>query len=201
MEYQLFLPSGYDHSTPIPFLVSLSGTGGQHVNGFSHRLANENWAVAVPLRPQTAPLFFEGVGNPRDGVWYLQQFCRHLQQRYNVEGNKLLMCGVSNGGSSVLRFATLFPEMCRGVIVVTGALKGLAPDQDLARLQGLPIDMYVGTNDECGFYKPMVELEAQLRQLGQAPAAVLTVFNGAGHTCSPMVDTNVLMGKIQMMLL
>merc|ERR1712151_1416744 len=126
-------------------------------------------AVAVPLRPETAPLMFLGTGAQGDGVWYLQQFCQHVLQNFNVDGGRLLMVGVSNGGSSVLRFATLWPELCRGLMVVTGALKGLAHEAELKRLQGIPIDLYVGTNDEVGFYQPMVDLERQLRAIGHSP--------------------------------
>eukprot|EP00927_Polykrikos_kofoidii_P071591 TRINITY_DN67851_c0_g1_i1.p1 TRINITY_DN67851_c0_g1~~TRINITY_DN67851_c0_g1_i1.p1 ORF type:complete len:398 (+),score=43.72 TRINITY_DN67851_c0_g1_i1:36-1229(+) len=201
MDYFLFVPPGYDPRVPIPFLVSISGTGQQHVNGFSHRLPSANWAVAVPLRPQTAPLFFEGHGVNGDGVWYLMQFCQHLMESRKVERNAFVFCGVSNGGSAVLRFATIFPKLCRGVVVVTGSVHGLCPDDELKRLSGVPIDAYVGTLDECGFYAPMKELEMKLHILGQSPPFQLTIFEGGGHVCSPFIDTNVLKGKIKLMLL
>ena len=88
---------------------------------------------------------------------------------------------VSNGGNAVMRFAMLYPELCRGLVVVTSGIS--AKPQDLGRLRGLPIDMYVGSKDECGFYKPMMELEASLRAVGQAPAASLRCANvGATNT-------------------
>ena len=37
-------------------------------------------------------------------------------------------------------------------MVVTGSVQGRAK---LQKLNGIPLDMYVGTNDECGFYDPM----------------------------------------------
>lgn len=199
MEYEVFLPPEHDPSMPIPFIVSVSGTGQTHVNGFSRRLISADWAVAVPLKPEGAPLFFDGCGAPGDGPWYLRQFCHHLSSCYHVRNDKFLMAGVSNGGSSVLKFASLWPELCCGVVAVTGALK--ATREELAKLRGLPIDMYVGSNDECGFYEPMVDLDAQLRSVSQLPPAQLTVFEGAGHVCSPLVDGCLIHGKMRLMLL
>jgi len=200
MQYHVSLPTQKPNE-PCPFIVSISGTGQQHVNGFSRRLPCENWAVAVPLRPDWAPPLFEGSGSPGDGQWVLQQFIRHLLERYNVETDKFLLVGVSNGGSTVLRFATLWPELCRGVVAVTGSLQGLASDKELARLSGIPVDMYVGTNDECGFYQPMVDLDDKLRAIGIQPKSCLTIFDKVGHMCSVMVDGNLLRGKLQMIMM
>jgi hypothetical protein len=112
------------------------------------------------------------------------------------------MVGVSNGGNSVLRFATLWPELCCGLLVVTGSIQGLVElPAGLQRLGGLPIDMYVGTEDECGFYEPMVAMEEDLRKVGHSPPATLTVFKKAGHCCSPLVDNYLLHSKILLMLL
>merc|ERR1712183_475036 len=47
----------------------------------------------------------------------------------------------------------------------------------------------------------MVELEGQLRAIGHSPLAQLTIFEGAGHVCSTLVDSNLLFGKIRLMLL
>mmetsp|Transcript_102186 Transcript_102186/g.256164 ORF Transcript_102186/g.256164 Transcript_102186/m.256164 type:complete len:462 (-) Transcript_102186:163-1548(-) len=199
MEYELLAPPDWDPSKPRPFLISVSGVEQTHVNGFSHRLPREDWVVAVPIRPQSAPLMFEGCGAEGDGIWHLHEFSKHLLRQYKVDTGRFLMVGVSNGGNSVLRFATLWPELCRGVVAVTAALS--CSKESLARLRGIPIDMYVGTKDECGFYPPMVELEANLRAASQKPPALLTVFEGAGHCCSPLVDQSLVIGKMLLMLL
>lgn len=204
MEYELFVPSGYDPRVPTPFIISVSGVEQTHVNGFSHRLPSDKWVVAVPLRPAASPLFFEGCGKDGDGIWYLRKFCSHLIKKFTVKGGQFIMAGVSNGGSSVLRLATLFPELCCGLVVVTGSIQGLVPQADLPavcqRLNGIPIDMYVGTNDECGFYPPMVDLEKRLAAVSHQPLAELTVFRGAGHVCSPLIDEHLIRGKILLMM-
>lgn len=199
MEFELFLPPQYDPSKPKPFVVSVSGCGQTHINGFSQRLPCNDWVVAVPLRPDDAPCLFEGNGTEGDGVWHLYAFCRHLQRKFNVDGDRFLMVGVSNGGSSVLRFATIWPELCRGLLVVTGSLS--ASNEEMRRLQGLPVDMYVGTDDECGFYAAMVEIEDRLRSLNHSPAPSLTIFDRAGHVVSPLVERDLFMGKLRLMLL
>jgi len=202
MIYHLFIPPRRDRRTAVPFLISVSGSGQTHLNGFSRRLPCSHWAVAVPLRPNGAPLMFLGDGGPGTGVWYLREFTRHLQEKFVVDGGRFLFVGVSNGGNSVLRFATLWPELCCGLVVVTGGLKGLVEmPSALKQLRGIPIDMYVGTKDECGFFKPMVEMEADLRAIGHTPAATLTVFKDVGHVCSPQLDDYVLHSKIFMILL
>jgi len=199
MEYELLVPPDWDPSRPRPFLISVSGIEQTHVNGFSRRLPRDDWVVAVPLRPQGAPLLFEGCGAEGDGIWHLHEFSKHLLRQYKVDTGRFLMVGVSNGGNSVLRFATLWPELCRGVVAVTAALS--CSKESLSRLRGVPIDMYVGSNDECGFYPPMVDLEANLRAVNQKPPALLTVFEGAGHCCSPIVDQSLVIGKMLLMLL
>merc|ERR1712151_98502 len=105
--------------------------------------------------------------------------CRHLSENFSISGGRFLMVGVSNGGSSVLRFATLWPELTCGVVVVTGSLQGLVDLPDgLRKMSGIPVDMYVGTNDECGFFAPMKALEANFKSIKHHPVASLTVFNG-----------------------
>lgn len=199
MEYELLLPQNYDPSVPRPWLISVSGVEQTHVNYFSRRLQLDDWVIAVPLRPQHAPLLFEGCGQEGDGIWHMSEFCRHLLGQYKVEGGSFLFVGVSNGGNAVVRFATLWPKLCRGIVAVTAALHG--PPESLRRLQGIPIDMYVGTNDECGFYQPMLDLEENLRRAFQTPPALLTVFEGGGHCCSPLVDQHLVIGKLRLMLL
>lgn len=201
MEYELFLPAGHNPRVPTPFVVSVSGASQQHVNGFSRKLISPHWGVAVPLRPDGAPLLFEGSGTPGSGVWFLRQFCKHLTERFAVEKGRFILCGVSNGGSAVLRFATLWPELVRGVVVVAGSLTGLARGEEMARLSGIPIEMFVGRNDEYGFCPNMVELEIQLKSLGLNPAAHLHVFEQAGHVCSPHIDSDSLHGKLRLMFL
>jgi len=199
MEYELFRPTGHDKSVPAPFVVSISGCGQSHVNHFSRRLVSEHWVLAVPLRPDSSPPLFEGRGSPGDGIWHVHEFCRHLTAEFAVSGGSFLMAGVSNGGSTALRFATLWPRLCHGLIVVTGSIQGLV-ESPAPLLRGIPIDMYCGSEDECGFFPPMKALAAELREAGQSPPAMLTVFEGAGHCCSPLVDSHLLHGKIWLMM-
>jgi hypothetical protein len=204
MEYELFLPSEYDPSVSTPFIVSVPGMEQTHVNGFSRRLPSDQWVVAVAIRPASAPHFFEGSGADGDGVWHLRQLCNHLLSEHSVYGGRFTFVGVSNGGSSVLRFATVFPEICCGVVVVTGSIYGLVPHAQflatLRRLMGLPIDMYVGTKDECGFFPPMIQLEKDLAAVDHFPKLELTIFKGAGHCCSHLVEQHVIRAKILLMM-
>jgi len=202
MEYEILCAPGLDLKKPVPFILSVSGTAQLHVNGFTQRLLSRNWAVAMCLRPKEAPLLFEGSGKPGDGPWHMHELCQHLLSEFSVSGGQFLLVGVSNGGNSVLRFSTLWPELCCGVVAVTGSLQGLCElPGTLRRLQGIPIDMYVGTKDECGFYAPMRALEADFRTIGHTPSATLTVFEDAGHVCSPLINEWLIHGKIGLMLL
>lgn len=199
MAYELLVSPQFDASTPMTFIISLSGTGGQHINHFSRRLPHPSWVVAVPLRPENAPLFFEGSGAMGDGLWHLKEFCAHLLKTYVVDFCKFLMVGVSNGGNAVLRFGMRYPELCRGIVVVTAGVDGR--NDDVSRLAGIPLDMYVGSKDECGFYQPMRDLEASLRAVHHEPPASLTIFEDAGHTCSPLVDLSLITQKMLLMCL
>jgi hypothetical protein len=109
------------------------------------------------------------------------------------------MIGVSNGGNAVLRFATMWPELCRGRLVITTGVA--AGKENWCRLRGLPIDIYVGGKDEYGFYPMVTALEAALRTVQHSPRALLTVFEDGGHSCSPLIDDDLIAGKIKLMLL
>eukprot|EP00929_Paragymnodinium_shiwhaense_P027270 TRINITY_DN16043_c0_g1_i1.p1 TRINITY_DN16043_c0_g1~~TRINITY_DN16043_c0_g1_i1.p1 ORF type:complete len:575 (+),score=127.08 TRINITY_DN16043_c0_g1_i1:99-1823(+) len=202
MHYELFHPTG-DRKTPIPFVVSVPGAGQQHVNGFSRRLASPKWAVAVPLKPKEAPLLFTGSGESGDGPWHIRELCNHLLADFAVDGGRFLFVGVSNGGNSVLRFATLWPELCYGLFVVTGALsvKKAEYDSSLAKLHGVPIEMYVGSEDEVGFCEPMQALKADLKAAGHKPVGSLTVLEGAGHCCSALLCDGLVLGTLWLMML
>ena len=116
MEYELLLPP-VTPATPIPFIVSIAGSGQQQVNQFSQR-------------PEEAPLLFDGCGAKEDGLWYLHEFCQHLSTNFAVETSRFLMAGVSNGGNAVVRFATHWPELCSGLVVVTTSVTACNENQD-----------------------------------------------------------------------
>lgn len=174
LEYYLILPTDYSVDCDYPVAIAISGEKQQHVSRFfqSWKAENRGWIVACPLRPDDWPLFFQG------SDVLLQKFASHILDNFRAEGNRLHLVGVSNGGHSAFHFATRWPELCHSVTLAPGYNFWKV---DVTLVNGIPIDMYVGDDDELGFTTRMIVLKGHLDQAGHKPDAFLKTVNGAGH--------------------
>ena len=85
-------------------------------------------------------LYFQG------SEQYLPEFVQRIEAIYPPEGGKLHVSGVSNGGISAFRIATMIPEKVASITAVPGFPKTSDFDQ-LDKLTHIPIALYAGEND------------------------------------------------------
>ena len=100
----------------------------------------QSWVVVCPVVPD-GKLFFQGSER------YLPYLMDHLLSELKLLGDRFYLLGVSNGGISAFRIATLQPERFHSLTVMPGWPKP-ADEKRLQKLIGIPINFVVGENDD-----------------------------------------------------
>lgn len=119
-------------------------------------LMQRGWAVAVPVSPNGRS--FRGDNNV-----LIPQLIDVLQQDERIADGKTLLAGISNGGMSALEIAARSPQDYRGVM----AVPALVPERlDVSRLDGLPIYLRIGDQDELSWMNRFEDTRAALEQAG-----------------------------------
>ena len=146
VEYRVVLPNNFDAGKSYPGVLAFSG-GLQTMNTVEGTLAR-NWReqaekrgyiVVMPAAPNDE-LFFEG------GAKVFPEFVTRILTDYQIQGGKLHIAGVSNGGISAFHIAASYPQY---FLSITG-FPGYLPDASPARVQGISkmcVSMYAGELD------------------------------------------------------
>lgn len=182
--FGLILPEGFDAAREYPVLLALP-PGGQTV-GLMTTVAQDTylgealargWVVITPAAPDGV-LFFQGSEK------YIPEL---LDQTAWIkpEGGRYHIAGVSNGGRSTFRIASLYPELFASVLVFPGFPVNPGDADSLADLAKIPVAMFVGENDP-GWIGPMSETRDTLVSLGGT--VTLDVRAGEGHIMSSLSD-------------
>lgn len=128
------------------------------------------WIVVTPIRSGADLLFERARG-------HFAELVEHLRKAFRIEGKKVHLAGVSNGGMSAFRAAISHPDLVHSVLTLPGFPPSEGDFGRLARLKAIPVTMYVGADD------PWVsQMERTRDELAKAGATVtLTVRSGEGH--------------------
>ena len=137
----LFVPENSGEG-PWPLSVLMSaGSGNEYVARaqfwLGRELSEHGWMIAVPVSPTNEP--FTGTNGQR-----IPKVIADLQQEADIQHGKVLLVGVSTGGSSALELAAQQPSQYQGVVAVPGMLKDLSLIKDM---QGLPVYIRIGDDD------------------------------------------------------
>lgn len=162
MEYVAVVPRDFDANRAHPVLILLP-PGGQDRMMASAALAyvqgeavRTGWVVIVPLSPQAPDEETKKPSGKTRGdapslldvsPAAIDRLCEHVARRVQVRAGVFHLAGVSNGGRSAFRWATLAPHRFASLTV----LPGFAEDTDLerlGRLKNIPVRMYVGQKDD-----------------------------------------------------
>ncbi len=159
-------PATSRRSGPLPVVLVLHGA-------FSSARQMDQWGEwsALADREGFGVVFPEGIGllgrlqhwnaghccgravqKEWDDMAYLDAVVDHLDARPGVDGNRILMVGLSNGGMMVHRYAAERPERLAAAAVVSGALNSLeTPETQPWTLpepaMGVPMVLIHGTAD------------------------------------------------------
>lgn len=178
----LLMPTEDTHAT-APLLVLMPGGSGEEALArdlhywLGEELAQRGYVVAVPVSPNQRS--FRGSNNA-----LVPLLVNELQKNARIETGKTLLAGVSNGGMSALEIAAANPEFYSGVLAVPAIIpKGL----NINALQGMPIYLRIGDQDEMSWMNRLEETAQSLRAAGAIVDADLVFM--APHMFSMEWDT------------
>jgi len=145
-----------------PLVILMPGGSGEQAlardlyNWLGEELAARGWAVAIPVSPNGHS--FRGGNNA-----LIPLLIDALQQRGDIAEGPTLLAGISNGGMSALEIAAAGLREYYGVL----AVPALVPNNlDLSGLEGMPIYLRIGDQDEMGWTARLQETRAALEEAG-----------------------------------
>jgi len=193
LRYALVLPRHFDAYREYPVLLALP-PGPQDRDmvetGLSRYWGRQatarGWIVISPVAPG-GRLFFKGSEE------VIPQLLDALLEKYQVEGGKFHLAGVSNGGLSAFRIALNWPERFHSLTVLPGFPPSDRDFKRLDRLKGLPIHMFAGGQDE-KWVEEETRTHEKLQEL-EIPST-LKIFPDEGHVPASM-DGEVVMDLLE----
>jgi len=146
LQYTLIIPDK-DDGPAHPLLLALP-PGRQNadmvqagIELYWHEAANRDWIVVSPAAPE-GMMFFTGAEK------YLPALISEVGGKFKIEGKKVHVAGISNGGRSTFRFALDHPQQVQSMLTIPGMPPEDNDMKHLDRLAGIPIVMYVGAEDK-----------------------------------------------------
>jgi dipeptidyl aminopeptidase/acylaminoacyl peptidase len=186
LEYGVVLPNNYDENETYPLLLAFPPgpqTKGMVVAGNGYwgaEAQKRGWVVVSPIAPG-GTLFFQG------SEQYLAEFMERIEAIYPPEGGKFHLAGVSNGGISTFRVATMMPGRVASITAVPGFPQAADFDQ-LDKLSDIPIVLYAGENDT-SWVERMTATEAELQRLGGQVR--FTIVPDEGHVIQSLTGAEL----------
>lgn len=175
LEYLLSLPEEFKTNRAYPALLAIPPGEqtmelAQVYEPWMPYFQKQGWVVCFPTTPD-GKLFFQGSER------YLTLFMDHVESRVNVAGGKFYLFGVSNGGISAFRVATLNPDRFHSLTVLPGWPKP-ADVKRLANILALPVNFLVGETDS-RWRKKSEKFSTMILSMGGD--AMLEIIPGEGH--------------------
>jgi len=122
-KYITHLPTNYSGNTPTPLVINLHGGSGNYlsVQGFTEMDFFSNYYEFITVYPQgigVAPPGFswaDGRGTSADAagiddVGFISNLIDSLKTDYNIDSNKIYICGFSNGAFMTQRLSCEIPD-------------------------------------------------------------------------------------------
>ena len=175
LEYFLGLPKNFDSAETYRTILAIP-PGAQDKSEVEpympwiEHFTKRNWVMICPVAPD-GKLFFQGSER------FLPYLMDLMQSELKLEGGKFHLLGVSNGGISSFRVATLHPEQFHSLTVMPGWPKP-ADENRLDRIVHIPINFVVGGED-VRWLKKSQEFTDTLKKMGADVS--LDVLPGEGH--------------------
>ena len=116
--YRLYLPSAYDGSRPLPLLVALHGTGGDHNKYFDHETYQggiykseaEKRGIVV-----LCPFGADAHGRPTEwrgvGEMHVLAALEDVQRRFRIDPDRIVCTGQSMGGTGTTYLCCRYPDL------------------------------------------------------------------------------------------
>ena len=192
LQYAVSLPHDFDSEKEYPILVALP-PGAQNkqmvqagFNLYWNAGKSNGWIVVSPVAP-------DGKYFNRGAEDLIPGFLREMKKKYKPEGGKFHLAGISNGGTSLFRVAGKFPDQFHSLMALPGFASSDRDKKNLAKLNDLPIAMYVG-KDDGGWVKKMEETVESLKELGAK--VTFEIIPNQGHVIQGWQDGKKLFGLL-----
>jgi pimeloyl-ACP methyl ester carboxylesterase len=186
VDYVTVTPAGFEQGDTAPVMLAFP-PGGQDPQltqsvveqVYRDEALARGWVVVSPAAPRGEPSWFGGSEALAPALldW--------IEGWVTPEGAGVHIVGVSNGGISTFRVAGENPDKVRSVLVFPGFPNSDEDSEALAGLTGIPVRMFVGSEDTT-WIPPMEEAEATLTALGGD--VVLEIVPGEGHIIGALSD-------------
>lgn len=182
LRYAIVLPDNFHASKPVPVLLALPpGAQDEKMVEAGLRMYWERearargWVVVSPEAPDGKP--FTGTGS--DGfLAAVPALLDDLSKSITIEGNRVHLAGVSNGGRAAFRLAVSIPDRFASLTVLPGSPSDPEDFSKLDRLKGIPVSMFVGEMDR-SWVRDSDKTAARLRDLGVVTN--FEVLSGQSH--------------------
>jgi dipeptidyl aminopeptidase/acylaminoacyl peptidase len=175
LEYLFSVPKAFELGRTYPTLLALP-PGDQTrelarvYDPWLPYFQDQGWVVCCPVAPD-GKLFFKGSER------YMPQIMDNIESQLNPAGGKFYLFGVSHGGVSAFRVATLYPDRFHSITVLPGWPKP-ADENRLESVSDTPINFLVGEMDSRWREKSELFYN-KISQMGGD--ASLEVIPGEGH--------------------
>ncbi len=178
LRYAVVTPEGFDKDRAHPVVVALPPGAMDEAmvevglrTYWEGEARRRGFVVVSPCAPR-------GYSLADDPAGLLVALVRELESTMRVEGGKVHVAGVSNGGRAAFRFATREPTLVASLVVLPGYASPANDAAPIASLAGVPVSMFVGELDRAWVREGERTLEG-LRAAGVD--ATLEVLPGQGH--------------------
>lgn len=175
--YHVHVPPSYNGKTPMPLVILLHGHGqsGQEIARHTKmtELADKEgfiaiypdartWAGKEQWRAWDTDNGLIPPGSDADDVGFLRQIIETSEKNYAIDGKRIFLTGLSNGGMLAFRAAGELSDKVSAIAVVSGAMSGREPPPKL------PISVLNihGTNDGIVPYQGLKNVPASLTAVG-----------------------------------
>lgn len=182
--YRLYLPSAYDGSKPFPLLVALHGTGGDQNKYFDHevyhhgiykRVAESRGIIVLCPYGNDAkdrPTEWRGVGE-----LHVLAALEDVQQRFNVDPERIVCTGQSMGGTGTTYLCCRYPDLFAAGIPLASTYGHISL---VTNLRHVPM-FYVHGGDDWPIYAQTgpIPITQEMQRLGYD--GQLWMIDGVGH--------------------
>jgi poly(3-hydroxybutyrate) depolymerase len=178
-KYSVYVPEGYDGTKLYPVIMFLHGSGERGQDGIVQAQVGLGSAIlhrphgipALVVMPQARQTWAAGSADIKAAIAALDD----VMKAYAVDPQRIILTGLSMGGSGTWQLAAAHPEKFAAVVPICGRGK---PD-DAAKLKSLPVWSFCGDADRDETVLNMRTMVEALKNEGGAPK--ITEYRGVGH--------------------
>jgi pimeloyl-ACP methyl ester carboxylesterase len=178
-KYSVFLPNGYDGKRTFPVALFLHGSGERGNDGIMGAQVGLGAAIynnpddypLIAVFPQAEKTWKAGSDDARAALAALDD----VLGAYKADRNRVILTGLSMGGSGSWSIAAADPERFAAVVPICGQ----GQEENAPLLKALPVWAFVGDDDSAKTVLNTRKMIEALRDAGGA--ARETEYRGVGH--------------------